>query len=100
MSYPSHSASAEQTAKSITDKVVDGAASIADAAADRIDQAKHVATDLAAGATRTGREAARNVDAVASNMKGAIEKSIKDQPMTTLAVAALTGLVIGAIWKS
>jgi ElaB/YqjD/DUF883 family membrane-anchored ribosome-binding protein len=37
---------------------------------------------------------------VASNLKGAIDKSVSDQPMATLAVAAMVGFVLGAIWKS
>ncbi|MET0430861.1 MAG: hypothetical protein ABWX70_00495 [Hyphomicrobium sp.] len=37
---------------------------------------------------------------VAGNVKGAIDKSVKDQPMTTLLAAAAVGFVIGALWKS
>jgi ElaB/YqjD/DUF883 family membrane-anchored ribosome-binding protein len=37
---------------------------------------------------------------VAGNVKGAVDKSIKDQPMATLAVAAVLGFVLGALWKS
>ena len=37
---------------------------------------------------------------VAGNFKGALDKSLKDQPMATLATAAITGFVIGALWKS
>ena len=33
-------------------------------------------------------------------MKGAVDKSIKDQPMATLAVAAAAGFVLGTLWKS
>ena len=37
---------------------------------------------------------------VAGNLKGAVAKSVKDQPMATLAVAAAVGFVLGALWKS
>jgi ElaB/YqjD/DUF883 family membrane-anchored ribosome-binding protein len=37
---------------------------------------------------------------VAGNVKGAIDKSVKDQPITTLLAAAAVGFVIGALWKS
>jgi ElaB/YqjD/DUF883 family membrane-anchored ribosome-binding protein len=37
---------------------------------------------------------------VAGNIKGAVDKSIKDQPMATLAMAAMVGFVLGALWKS
>ena len=37
---------------------------------------------------------------VAGNLKGAVDKSVKDQPMATLALAAVVGFVLGAIWKA
>ena len=37
---------------------------------------------------------------VAGNIKGAVDKSVKDQPMATLAVVAAVGFVLGALWKS
>jgi ElaB/YqjD/DUF883 family membrane-anchored ribosome-binding protein len=37
---------------------------------------------------------------LAGNLKGAVDKSVKDQPMATLAVAAALGFVLGALWKS
>jgi ElaB/YqjD/DUF883 family membrane-anchored ribosome-binding protein len=56
------------------------------------DQTEGVATRLA----EQGREAQE----VSGNMKRALETSLKDQPITTLAMAAVVGFVIGAIWKS
>jgi ElaB/YqjD/DUF883 family membrane-anchored ribosome-binding protein len=50
--------------------------------------------------TDQGRQATENVQVVADNIKSAVDKSIKDQPLTTLAVAAGLGFVIGALWKS
>ena len=37
---------------------------------------------------------------VAGNLEGAVDKSVKDQPMATLALAAAVGFVLGAIWKA
>ena len=37
---------------------------------------------------------------VAGNIKGAVDKSVKDQPMATLAMVAAAGFVLGALWKS
>jgi len=37
---------------------------------------------------------------VAGNMKGAVDTTIKQQPMATLAIAAVIGFVLGALWKS
>ena len=41
-----------------------------------------------------------NVQAVANNMKDALEKSMREKPLTTLAMAAAVAFVLGAIWKS
>jgi ElaB/YqjD/DUF883 family membrane-anchored ribosome-binding protein len=37
---------------------------------------------------------------VAGNFKGALDKSVNEQPMATLAMAAILGFVLGALWKS
>jgi ElaB/YqjD/DUF883 family membrane-anchored ribosome-binding protein len=37
---------------------------------------------------------------VAGNLKGAVDKSVKNQPMATLALAAAIGFILGAIWKA
>jgi ElaB/YqjD/DUF883 family membrane-anchored ribosome-binding protein len=60
------------------------------------DQAEGMANRLA----EQGRDAGERVQEVAGNMKGALDRSIKDQPMATLAMAAVLGFVLGAIWKS
>lgn len=60
------------------------------------DQAEGVANRLA----EQGRDAGERMQEVAGNMKGALDRSVKDQPMATLAMAAVVGFVLGAIWKS
>jgi ElaB/YqjD/DUF883 family membrane-anchored ribosome-binding protein len=60
------------------------------------DQAENVANQ----AVRQGREAGERVQEVAGNFKTALDKSIADQPMATLAVAAVVGFLLGALWKS
>jgi ElaB/YqjD/DUF883 family membrane-anchored ribosome-binding protein len=37
---------------------------------------------------------------VAENFRTAVDKSVREQPMATLAVAAALGFVVGALWKS
>jgi hypothetical protein len=37
---------------------------------------------------------------VADNFKGALNRSIKDQPLATVATAIIAGFVLGALWKS
>jgi ElaB/YqjD/DUF883 family membrane-anchored ribosome-binding protein len=46
-----------------------------------------------------GREAGERVQDVAGNFKGAVDKSIREQPMATLALAAVAGFLLGALWK-
>jgi ElaB/YqjD/DUF883 family membrane-anchored ribosome-binding protein len=61
-----------------------------------VDQAERVASRV----SEQGREAGERMQEVAGNFKGALDKSIKDQPMATLASIALVGFVLGALWKS
>jgi ElaB/YqjD/DUF883 family membrane-anchored ribosome-binding protein len=55
---------------------------------------------LASGAAHQVSEAGDRASEVAGNIKGAVDKSVKDQPMATLAMAAAVGFVLGALWKS
>ena len=61
-----------------------------------VDQAERVANRV----SEQGREAGERMQEVAGNFKGALDKSIKDQPMATLASVAIVGFVLGALWKS
>jgi ElaB/YqjD/DUF883 family membrane-anchored ribosome-binding protein len=80
-----------------------GSDQISDLKAKATDQFSRVA-DQAEGmvnrAAEQGREAGERMQQVAGNFKGALDKSIKDQPMATLATAAVVGFVLGALWKS
>ena len=60
------------------------------------DQAERMANRVA----EHGRDAGERVQEVAGNFKGALDKSLDEQPMATLAVAAIVGFVLGALWKS
>ncbi len=84
----------------LKEKATDQFEKIADTAADKFrdvaDQAEHIASRVA----EQGREVGDKVQQVAGNIKGAVDKSVKDQPMATLAMAAALGFVLGAIWKS
>jgi ElaB/YqjD/DUF883 family membrane-anchored ribosome-binding protein len=65
------------------------------------DQFKKV-TDRVEGLASDAVDHLRDTGAgeVAGNLKGAVDKSVKDQPMATLAMAAAVGFVLGALWKS
>jgi ElaB/YqjD/DUF883 family membrane-anchored ribosome-binding protein len=82
-----------------------GRPDLSDKAADLKDQAtgqiKKVAEQVE-GYASDAMDKLRDTGAgeVAGNIKGAVDKSVKDQPMATLALAAVVGFVLGAIWKA
>jgi ElaB/YqjD/DUF883 family membrane-anchored ribosome-binding protein len=66
------------------------------------DQFRHLgdrAEDVAARIAERGRDTGERMQEVADNLKGAVDKSVKNQPMATLALAAIAGFVLGALWK-
>jgi ElaB/YqjD/DUF883 family membrane-anchored ribosome-binding protein len=69
-------------------------------ATDQFGKAAYQAEQVANRVAEQGREAGERMQEVAGNFKGALDKSIKDQPMATLAMAAVVGFVLGALWKS
>ena len=71
-----------------------------DKATDQFGKAADQAEKIANRVTEQGREAGERMQEVAGNFKGALDRSVKDQPMATLAVAAVAGFVLGALWKS
>jgi len=73
---------------------------MADKATDKFKSVAEGAESVANRAMDQGREAAEGMQEVAGNIKGAVDRSVKDQPMATLAMAAVVGFVLGAIWKA
>ena len=59
------------------------------------DSAQQMAQKVARQAQEYGAKAQETV----RNFKPFVEKSMKDQPMGTLAAAAVVGFVLGALWK-
>jgi ElaB/YqjD/DUF883 family membrane-anchored ribosome-binding protein len=96
----SHSKNSDSTAHDLKEKATDQFEKMADKATDQFkdiaDQAEHVVNQVAAH----GRDAGERVQEVAENLKGAVDRSVKHQPMATLAMAAVMGFVLGALWKS
>jgi ElaB/YqjD/DUF883 family membrane-anchored ribosome-binding protein len=90
----------ERTTTDLTDKAADQVGKLVEKATDKAQSAARQVEDFASRAAEQGREAGERIQEVAGNVKGAVDKSIKDQPMTTLAVAAVIGFVLGALWKS
>ena len=78
----------------------DPVSDLKDKASDQFKKVADQAEDMATRVSDQGREAAERMGEVAGNLKGAVDRSVKDQPMATLAVAAAVGFVLGALWKS
>jgi ElaB/YqjD/DUF883 family membrane-anchored ribosome-binding protein len=81
------------TPRNAADELADKAATLAEKTGEQIERTVQNFADQ-------GRQATEQVQVVAENFKHAVDKSVKDQPLTTLAVAAGIGFVIGALWKS
>ena len=90
----------EDSTRSTVNKMADAASDLANKAGNQVDKALDSAEAAARSVAEHGKEAGERVTAVAGNMKSAVDKSLRDQPMTTLAVAAALGFVVGALWKS
>jgi ElaB/YqjD/DUF883 family membrane-anchored ribosome-binding protein len=69
-------------------------------ASDQFSKAADQVESVANRVAEQGREAGERMQEVAGNFKGALDRSIKDQPIATLAGAAVVGFVLGALWKS
>jgi len=46
-----------------------------------------------------GRDAAENAQAVAGNFKEAVEKSTRENPVTTVVMAVALGFLVGTLWR-
>lgn len=82
------------------DDVSGEAAGLADKATAAIRGAADQAADLADRALEQGREMGARAQEAPGAMRDAIDTSLKQQPLATLAVAGAVGFVLGALWKS
>jgi ElaB/YqjD/DUF883 family membrane-anchored ribosome-binding protein len=78
----------------------DKAADLKEQATDQLKKVADRFEGLAIGTAQQVREVGDRTGEVAGNFKTAVDKSVKDQPMATLAMAAALGFVLGALWKS
>jgi ElaB/YqjD/DUF883 family membrane-anchored ribosome-binding protein len=67
---------------------------------DLVDKVADRVEGYASSAADQMRDVSDRTGEVAGNVKKAVDKSVKDQPMATLAMAAAVGFVLGALWKS
>jgi len=80
--------------------LADKAANLAEKTGEQIERAVQGVESAARSVADQGKQATEQVQVVAENFKTAVDKSVKDQPLTTLAVTAALGFVLGALWKS
>jgi ElaB/YqjD/DUF883 family membrane-anchored ribosome-binding protein len=92
-SYPRDHTAAE------AEQQTERAETMADAAADRLENAARSAQDLAGKVADQAKMYGEKAQEAVQNVRPYIEKSMKDQPMQTLAVASIIGFVLGALWK-
>lgn len=80
--------------------VTDAASDLAAKAGEKLEGVAEQAGAAVRSIATQGRDAGERVQEVAGNVRGAIDKSLDQQPMTTLAVAAGVGFLLGALWRS
>ena len=91
--YPAH------PSKGAGEKGTDRLREMADTATDQLKVAADRAQEFAADVNQQAREYGEKAQDAARQVKPFVEKSLKEQPMTTLAAAAVIGFVLGALWK-
>jgi ElaB/YqjD/DUF883 family membrane-anchored ribosome-binding protein len=69
-------------------------------ARDEVNRAAGQVEGVANRVADQGREVSESFENIARNFKGALDSSVKEQPVATLATAAIVGFLLGALWKS
>lgn len=90
----------QEAATSIADRVSTKAEQIGQ----RVSQAAEKISDRAGGALTTAQEksaaAANSANDVAVTLRDALAQSARNQPITTISLAAGAGFLLGVLWKS
>ena len=70
------------------------------AALDQMEKAGAQAERIAGSVADQARETGEQIREVTSTVDAAVRRSLKDQPLATLAAVAALGFVLGAVWKA
>lgn len=97
-SYPSGTQT--RTTSGMTGATSGTRTGMSDRASDTVRSGMHSAEQTANRMMQQGREVGEGMQEVAGNFRMAVDKSVREQPMATLAMAAVVGFVLGAIWKT
>jgi ElaB/YqjD/DUF883 family membrane-anchored ribosome-binding protein len=88
-----------QPVRNAGDKSTDRLREMADTATDQLRGVADRAQELAGDVGQQARVYGEKAQDAARQVKPFVEKSLKEQPMTTLAAVAAIGFVLGALWK-
>jgi len=83
------------TSESAKDRLRD----MAETATDKLKGAGEGAQEMAGKVAEQAREYGDKAQDAARQIKPFVERSLKEQPMVTLAAVAAIGFVLGALWK-
>jgi len=72
---------------------------VADVATDKFKNVTESAEEMAGKVAVQAREYSEKAQEAVKQFKPYVEKSMREQPMATLGVAAVIGFVLGALWK-
>ena len=90
----------EELKSKLGDQLGSAAGVVGDTVRDATHKVEHKVETLAGDIAQRGRDVGDQVQEVAGNARHAVDTSLRQQPLATLAVAAAFGFVLGAIWKS
>jgi ElaB/YqjD/DUF883 family membrane-anchored ribosome-binding protein len=80
----------------LADKAVDVGLRTTDAVGKAVSSVQDTADQL----IEQGSEARANLQKVAGNFGNALDRSLSEQPMTTVGFAVAVGFILGALWKA
>ena len=86
-------------AQGVAASVKDRLGEMADTATDKVKDVAESAQDMAGKVADQAREYGEQAQDAVKQVKPFVEKSLKEQPMATLAGVAVLGFVLGALWK-
>ena len=72
---------------------------MADATAERVKEAAKTTEEMASKVADQAREYGNQVQEVTKQVRPFMEKSLKEQPIATLAGVAVLAFALGALWK-
>ena len=73
---------------------------MADVAGEKVKNVTEIAEEIVGKVVDQAREYGEKAQEAVKYFKPYVDKSMKEQPLATLGIAAVIGFVLGALWKS